>query len=64
VIPAKRYPRWEGNWQNNHIEDSTILYVKKNSRLVRKATSFSKKLNSHIGAIWYFIHYYNASLSV
>jgi len=34
---------WEGNWQTNH-KDSTILYVKKNSRLVRKATSFSKKL--------------------
>ena len=34
------------------------------SRLVRKALSFSKKLENHIGAIWYFIHHYNASLPV
>jgi len=24
--------------------------------------SFSKKLENHIGAIWMFIHHYNASL--
>jgi hypothetical protein len=34
------------------------------SRLVRKTLSFSKKLENHIGAIWYFIHHYNASLSM
>ncbi len=33
------------------------------SRLVRKTRSFSKKLENHIGAIWYFIHHYNASLA-
>ncbi|MBD2089328.1 IS1 family transposase, partial [Microcoleus sp. FACHB-1515] len=27
-----------------------------------KTLSFSKKLANHIGAIWYFIHHYNASL--
>jgi len=32
------------------------------SRLVRKSLSFSKKLENHIGAIFYFIHYYNAML--
>jgi len=32
------------------------------SRLVRLSLSFSKKLENHIGAIWYFIHYYNRSL--
>lgn len=32
------------------------------SRLVRKTLSFSKSLKNHIGAIWYFIHDYNASL--
>jgi hypothetical protein len=31
-------------------------------RLVRKTLSFSKKLRNHIGAIWYFVHHYNASL--
>ncbi|MBD1897916.1 hypothetical protein H6F60_25220 [Coleofasciculus sp. FACHB-129] len=34
------------------------------SRLVRKTLSFSKLLENHIGAIWYFIHHYNASLLV
>jgi insertion element IS1 protein InsB len=32
------------------------------ARLGRKVLSFSKKLSNHIGAIWYFIHHYNASL--
>jgi len=32
------------------------------SRLVRKTLSFSKKLENHIGAIFYFIHHYNATL--
>jgi insertion element IS1 protein InsB len=31
------------------------------SRLVRKTLSFSKKLENHIGAIWYFVHHYNTS---
>ena len=34
------------------------------SRLVRKTLSFSKSLENHIGAIWYFVHYYNTSLLV
>ncbi|MGD1921735.1 MAG: IS1 family transposase, partial [Pleurocapsa sp.] len=34
------------------------------SRLVRKTLSFSKSLENHIGAIWYFVHYYNDSLPV
>ncbi len=31
-------------------------------RLVRKTLSFSKKLSNHIGAIWNFIHHYNATI--
>lgn len=34
------------------------------SRLVRKTLSFSKSLENHIGALWYFVHYYNTSLLV
>jgi insertion element IS1 protein InsB len=30
--------------------------------LVGKALSFSKKLGNHLGAIWYFIHHYNARI--
>ncbi|MBF0345374.1 MAG: IS1 family transposase, partial [Nitrospirae bacterium] len=29
---------------------------------VRKALSFSKKIENHIGAVLYFIHHYNASI--
>ncbi|MDP8933329.1 MAG: IS1 family transposase, partial [Cyanobacteriota bacterium] len=29
-----------------------------------KTLSFSKILSNHIGAIWYFIHEYNATLSI
>ncbi len=32
------------------------------SRLDRSTLSFSKNLENHIGAIWYFIHHYNACL--
>ncbi|MDM8561711.1 IS1 family transposase, partial [Thiotrichales bacterium HSG14] len=29
----------------------------------RKTLSFSKKLSNHIGAIWFFIHHYNANIN-
>jgi insertion element IS1 protein InsB len=32
------------------------------SRLVRKTLSFSTNPSNHIGAIWLFVHHYNASL--
>ena len=45
----------------NHVKP---LYpqFKLEALLVRKTLSFSKSLKNHIGAIWYFVHYYNASL--
>lgn len=46
--------------QTNHIERFNCTIRQRASRLVRKALSFSKKLDNHIGAIWYFIHHYNA----
>ncbi len=33
-------------------------------QLVRKTLSFSKMLDKHIGAIWYFVHHYNANLKM
>ena len=33
------------------------------SRLVRKTLSFSKKLENHLGAIWYFINHYNEAIA-
>ena len=34
------------------------------SRLVRSTLSFSKKLENFVGAIWTFVHHYNASLQL
>ena len=46
----------------NYIERFNNTLRQRVSRLVRDTRSFSKKLENHIGAIWYFIHHYNSSL--
>jgi insertion element IS1 protein InsB len=46
----------------SYIERFNNTLRQRVSRLVRKTLSFSKSLENHIGAIWYFIHHYNASL--
>src|SRR5262249_24375914 len=43
----------------NHIERFNNTLRQRVSRLVRETLSFSKKLAHHIGAIKYFICYYN-----
>jgi len=48
--------------QTNRIERFNCTLRQRVSRLVRKTLSFSKKLDNHIGAIWYFVHHYNAML--
>lgn len=45
--------------KTNYIERFNCTLRQRISRLVRKTLSFSKKLENHIGAIWYFIHHYN-----
>ena len=63
VIPKKRHkPVGKETGKTNHVERFNNMMRQRISRLVRKTLSFSKKLENHIGAIWYFIHYYNASL--
>ena len=63
VIPAKRHkPVGKETGKTNHIERFNNTMRQRISRLVRKTLSFSKKLENHIGAIWYFVHHYNASL--
>jgi insertion element IS1 protein InsB len=42
------------------IERFNNTFRQRCSRLVRQTLSFSKKLANHIGALWYFIHHYNA----
>lgn len=63
VIPSKRHrPVAKQSGKTNHIERFNCTLRQRVSRLVRKALSFSKKLANHIGAIWYFVHHYNATL--
>ncbi|EDX83089.1 IS1 transposase subfamily, putative [Synechococcus sp. PCC 7335] len=63
VLPSKRHRAVSKNsGQTNHIERFNCTLRQRVSRLVRKSLSFSKKLENHIGAIWYFIHHYNTSL--
>jgi IS1 family transposase len=64
VFPTKRHrPVGKDSGKTNHIERFNCTMRQRISRLVRKTLSFSKKLENHIGAIWYFIHHYNASLT-
>jgi len=63
VLPSKRHRAvGKESGQTNHIERFNCTLRQRVSRLVRKTLSFSKKLENHIGSIWYFIHHYNASL--
>jgi insertion element IS1 protein InsB len=64
VFPAKRHHAvGKETGKTNKIERFNGTLRQRVSRLVRKSLSFSKKLENHIGAIWYFIHHYNATVS-
>jgi IS1 family transposase len=64
VLPSKRHrPVGKESGQTSHIERLNTTLRQRISRLVRKTLSFSKKVENHIGAIWYFVHHYNASLA-
>lgn len=64
VFPCKRHRAVsKGSGKTNNIESCNSTMRQRISRLVRKTLSFSKKIENHIGAVWYFIHYYNASLA-
>jgi IS1 family transposase len=65
IIPRKRHRAvGKESGQTNHIERLNNTFRQRISRLVRQSLSFSKKLDNHIGAIWYFIHDYNAQLAM
>ena len=60
VIPAARHQVCaKATGHTNMIERFNCTLRQRVSRLVREALSFSKKLENHIGAIKYFICYYN-----
>jgi IS1 family transposase len=63
VFPRKRHQAvGKETGKTSYIERFNNTLRQRVSRLVRKTLSFSKSLENHIGAIWYFIHHYNASL--
>jgi IS1 family transposase len=63
VLPSKRHKAvGKASGMTNRIERLNNTFRQRCSRLVRKTLSFSKKLANHIGAIWYFIHDYNARI--
>ena len=43
-----------------HVERFWCTIRQRCGRFVRKTLSFSKKVENHIGALWYFIRFYNA----
>jgi insertion element IS1 protein InsB len=63
VLPRNRHRAvGKETGKTSYIERFNNTIRQRVGRLVRKTLSFSKKLNNHIGAIWYFVHHYNASL--
>lgn len=63
VIPSKRHQSvGKETGKTSYIERFNNILRQRVGRLVRKTLSFSKKLENHIGAVWYFVHHYNALL--
>jgi IS1 family transposase len=65
VLPKKRHRAvGKESGQTSHIERLNNTLCQRMSRLVRKALSFSKKLENHLGALRYFLRHYNRSLAL
>ena len=63
VLPKKRHKAvGKETGLTSYIERFNNTLRHRVGRLVRKSLSFSKKVENHIGAIWYFIHHYNSEL--
>ena len=61
IVPTKRHRAvGKETGHTNHSERFNNTLRQRCSRIVRKTLSFSKTLANHLGAIWYFIHDYNA----
>jgi IS1 family transposase/transposase-like protein len=62
IFPSNRHRAvGKHTGKTNHIERFNCTVRQRVSRLVRKTLSFSKKIENHIGAIWNFVHHYNAT---
>ena len=63
IVPGSRHlPGGKGEGLTSHVERFWCTLRQRCSRFVRKSLSFSKCVYNHIGALWYFIRHYNASL--
>ena len=62
VIPAERHITSGRKKDTNHAERFFCTLRQRCARLVRKALSFSKKLDRHLMAIRFFVANYNLSL--
>ncbi len=63
VVPQDRHaPAGKEAGLTNHVERFWLTVRQRVARVVRKMLSFSKCDLNHIGALWDFIRYYNASL--
>jgi hypothetical protein len=62
VLPSKRQRAvGKETGKTSYIERFNCTLRQRLWRLVRKTLPFSQKLENHIGAIWAFIHHYNAT---
>lgn len=69
VLPSKRHRIVaKGSGKTNYLErfNNTLPGAPRArlAHLTRETLAFSKKLDNLIGAIWCFIHHYNASLPI
>lgn len=63
VLPRKRHQAvGKETGKTSYIERFNNTLRQRVRRLVRKTLSFSKKLSNHLGAVWCFVHHYNALL--
>ena len=64
VVPATRHLAvGKDAGLTNHVERFRCTLRQRCSRCVRKTLSFSKCPLNHVGALWFFVRMYNASLS-
>jgi insertion element IS1 protein InsB len=63
VVPADRHAAaGKDAGRTNHLERFWCTVRQRVGRCVRKTLSYSKCILNHVGALWDFIHHYNASL--
>jgi IS1 family transposase len=63
IFPACRHrPSEKRSGKTSLVERLNDTFRQRMARLVRKTLSFSKKLENHPGAIWLFVHHYNATV--